>query len=98
MNKFKLALASLAVAGAAVVATPEPAKAGGFAFSVGFGHPGWHGGYYPAHYGWGYHRPFYRKKIVIVHRPYYPVVYHRPFVRKVFVHRPTTRWFTTGHL
>jgi hypothetical protein len=76
MKTFKLALAGLAALGAAVVAAPEPAKAGGFGISFGFGHPGYHGygyrpvryGYYPASYGY-YHRPYVRK-VVVVHRPY----------------------------
>jgi hypothetical protein len=89
MKTFKLALAGLAALGAAVVAAPEPAKAGGFGISFGFGHPGYYGGYYPASYGYGwrhrygyYHRP-YARKVVVVHRPYYPAYYHRPYVKRV---------------
>jgi hypothetical protein len=83
MKTFKLALAGLAALGAAVVAGPEPAKAGGFGISFGFGHPGYHGyGYRPVSYGgwggYGYHRPYVRK-VVVVHRPYYPAYYHRPY-------------------
>jgi hypothetical protein len=82
MKTFKLALAGLAALGAAVVAAPEPAKAGGFGISFGFGHPGYYGygyrpasyGYYPASYGY-YHRPYVRR-VVVVHRPYYA---YRPY-------------------
>jgi hypothetical protein len=99
MRTFKLALAGLAALGAAVVAAPEPAKAGSFGISFGFGHSGYHGyrhhgyGYYPASYGY-YHRPYVRK--VVVHRPYYGGYgYHR--VRHVgygyphYYHRPIVR-------
>jgi hypothetical protein len=111
MNKFKLVLAGLAAVGAAVVAAPEPAKAGGFGVSIGFGH-GW-GGYYPASYGgwgygyrpvyggWRYHRPFVRR--VVVYRPWYPAYYHRPVVRRVvygypaYYRRPVVRRVVYGY-
>lgn len=91
MKTFKLALAGLAALGAAVVAAPEPAKAGGFGISFGFGHPGYYGygyrpvsyGYYPRHYGY-YHRPYVRK-VVVVHRPYRHYGYYRPY-RRVYSH------------
>ena len=97
MNKLKIALASLAVAGAAVVAAPEPATAQGFSISFGVGHPGYYGyGYHPAYYGYGYRRPWRR---VVVHRPYYPAYYHRPYVRRVVYryHRPYVRRVVYGY-
>lgn len=92
MRTFRFALAGLAALGAAVVAAPEPAKAGGFSVSFGFGHPGYYGyGYRPVHYGY-YHRPYVRRKVVVVHRPYYPHYYHRPYVRRV-VYRSYPRYY-----
>ncbi len=92
MKAFKLALAGLAALGAAVVAAPEPAKAGGISINIGFGHSGYYGHRYrPIHYGY-YHRPYVRKKVVVVHRPYYPAYYHRPYVRKV-VYRSYPRYY-----
>src|SRR5918993_4771587 len=83
MNKFKLALAGLAAVGGALVAAPEPAQAGGFGFSVGFGHPGYYGhGYYPASYGWG-HPVYYRPRRVVYGYPYH---YRRPFARRGVVY------------
>ena len=86
MNKFKAALAGLAAVGAAVVAAPDSAQAGGFGISFGFGHPGYHSyGYRPVSYGgwghgygYGYHRPYVRK-VVVVHRPYRHYGYYRPY-------------------
>ncbi len=90
MNKFKAALAGLAAVGAAVVAAPDSAQAGGFGISVGFGHPGYYGhGYYPASYGYGYYKPY--RKVVVVHKPWRHYGYYRPY-RKVYVHKP---WY--GH-
>ena len=96
MNRFKLALAGLAAVGGALVASPEPAQAGGFGFSVGFGHPGYYGGYYPASYGWGY-PAYYRPRRVVYG---YPRYYHRPVVRRVaygypgyYYRRPVRRVF-----
>jgi hypothetical protein len=81
MKKFKLALAGLAAVGAALVAAPEPAKAGGLSISFGFGHPGYYGyGYRPVSYGYYprygyYHRPVRR---VVVYRSYRPAYHYRP--------------------
>ena len=87
MKTFKLALAGLAALGAAIVAAPEPAKAGGLTVSFGFGHGGYHGyGYRPYGYGYGYRPVHYG----YYHRPYvrrvsygYPHYYHRPYARRV---------------
>ena len=93
MKTFKLALAGLAALGAAVVAAPEPAKAGGFGISVGFGHPGYYGygyrpiryGYHPVSYGY-YHRPYVRK--VVVHRPYRARHFSYAYPRHYSYYRP----------
>ena len=103
MIRFKLALAGLATVGAALVAAPEPAKAGGLSISVGLGHPGYYGyGYRPVRYGY-YHRPYVRRVVYgyprHYHRPYvrrvvygYPRYYHRPVVRRV-VYRSYPRYY-----
>ncbi len=103
MSKFKLALAGLAAVGAAVVAAPEPAKAGGFSVGFGYGYPGYYGygyrpisyGYYPVSYGY-YHRPV-RK--VIVYKTYYrprPIVYAYPRYHSWY--RPyKVRYVSYGH-
>ncbi len=83
MKTLKLAFAGLAVAGAALVAAPEPAKA--------FYYPGYsHGHYRPV-----FHRPYsyyhlpFVKRMVVVQRPFFHPYgyYHRPFVKKVVVVR-----------
>jgi hypothetical protein len=90
MNRFKLAVAGLMAAGAALVAAPEPAKAQ-FSISFGVGSP-YYGGW--GHPGYGYyHRPYYRRVAYgypygyyrrPIRRVYYPAYYQRPYYRRAY--------------